>query len=210
MNLPSPCWLRGSLGSPAGRAGGGAAALAEPSGAGEGSGGAFSRPASLFSSLRGEFPLPSQRFPEPLLAHPSANPAGCRGPRGWRRLRSGAVSLPRLRPGVSPVRCCGRGNTHDREGWQSCSLGTQGRSSGDSDALFPWTPRSEPRLSLCLSRGHGSAAAPLSRLSRDSPPLSQAGNHPAARRGGMGCDGMGRAGAALGAPHRAGQPLCGR
>lgn len=110
--------------------------------------------------------------------------------------RSGVASLPRLRP-ERPRPLLGPRGHHDSEGWRSCFLG-----SSRETAMFHW--RSNPE-----SRGHGSAAAPLSRDSLPrfpswKPPRSLALHGEQGRDWtgfGMGF-GMGRSGP--GSP----QPLC--
>lgn len=92
--------------------------------------------------------------------------------------RSGVASLPRLRP-ERPRPLLGPRGHHDSEGWRSCFLG-----SSRGTAMFHW--RSNPE-----SRGHGSAAAPLS---RDSLPRFPSWKPPRslALHGEQGRDGTGR------------------
>lgn len=220
MNLPAPCSLRGSLGSPAGRAGGGAPALAEPSGlseAGEGSGGAFSRLASLFFSLRGESPLlshafQSRLFPIPPQTRPAAEALGME--QAWSGVASvlpapaWSVPCPLLGPGGIPTAGKGGGPASTRRPGQPGPLQRRQRWVVllETKERVPTRSLSCPRPRECC----GPATAAVPGLAARFPKVETTPQPGAARRGGEGWDGPGWAGAAPGAPHRAGRPLCRR
>lgn len=172
MNLPAPCSLRGSLGS------GGARLGLSPASRG----GLFQ--AGQFSfQPEGGTPATLPRFPEPPLPHPSAFPAGCRGP-GMEEARSGLVPPARSVPGAR----LGPGE-HPRQGRVVVLLPEEPWAA--RAGVCYWRPREESRLPAPSfprprerCRGCPGTRRPFPRL--------ETAPHPE-----KGWDGMGRAGPAF-------------
>lgn len=171
MNLPAPCSLRGSPG------GGARLRLSPARPGGERGGFPGFQPGRFIFQPEGGIPATLPRFPEPPLPHPSANPAGCRGPGDGGGSERGRVASA-APAGASPSAAGATGTPRQRR----VAVLLPGQLQRDSDVSLEIESR-VPR-----PRERGSPAVPG--LAAPFPELETTPQPGTARRAGTGRDGI--------------------